>query len=577
LIASVCAVIMCAAMLIGSTFAWFTDTASTSVNSIKSGTLGVNLLQATAWDGTTGAPTSWDTAEGKVLTFRTKDNRAAENILWEPGAEYKLPELKVENNGTLALKYKLEITGIKGNTELNDVIDWTITVGGETYSIDKEFTLKGKSGETMDSDIITISGKMQTTAGNDYQNKSIEGITISVKATQMTSEFDSTTDQYDAGAEYPVVAVAPVTTKTGDNDTTLVASTVDIKASSNISVPTGNGNETTVVPAATVTVPADAQLASGATQLKLTIDEDTTPANFTVKTGVDESKQEVKTLEINLEGLNKNNSKPVIVTFYVGADLTGFKLYHTEDSGVITMTSVTSEAEVDTANEYYYNSTTGKVTMAVTSFSPFTYAYNSAKVSTSAELTEALKAGGIVDIMGDVAMSESIKLSNVGTINLNLNNKSITSENIIGNSLYGCVCVFEGTKLIISGGENGKFVNTDLPSIVRLAGGEIVINSGNFESAEACIFTYPDGAEWGTLTINGGTFKAGYVDYHGYSSQTATPVDHLVINDSNTWLKYIVINGGDFYNWNPSAYVDDNHIVTNKTVGSDTIYTVSAK
>ena len=79
------------------------------------------------------------------------------------------------------------------------------------------------------------------------------------------------------------------------------------------------------------------------------------------------------------------------------------------------------------------------------------------------------------------------------------------------------------------------------------------------------------------MTINGGTFKAGYVDYHGYSSQTATPVDHLVINDSNPTGKYIVINGGDFYNWDPSKYVDANHTVTSNVSGDDTIYTVSAK
>ena len=38
LLASVFALVLCVAMLVGSTFAWFTDTASTGVNKIVSGT-----------------------------------------------------------------------------------------------------------------------------------------------------------------------------------------------------------------------------------------------------------------------------------------------------------------------------------------------------------------------------------------------------------------------------------------------------------------------------------------------------------------------------------------------------------
>ena len=110
---------MCVAMLIGTTFAWFTDTASTAVNKIQSGKLDVALEMST--DGT-----NWESAEGKTLTFKTKDNRAADQILWEPGCTYELPQLRVVNNGNLALKYKLIITGINGDAKLNEAIEWTI-------------------------------------------------------------------------------------------------------------------------------------------------------------------------------------------------------------------------------------------------------------------------------------------------------------------------------------------------------------------------------------------------------------------------------------------------------------------
>ena len=119
LLTSALAILMCVAMLIGTTFAWFTDTASTAVNKIQSGNLDVALEMST--DGTT-----WESAEGKTLTFKTADNRAANRILWEPGCTYELPQLRVVNKGNLALKYKIQITGIQGDAKLNEVIDWTI-------------------------------------------------------------------------------------------------------------------------------------------------------------------------------------------------------------------------------------------------------------------------------------------------------------------------------------------------------------------------------------------------------------------------------------------------------------------
>ncbi len=151
---SIVSLLLCLAMFIGSTFAWFTDTASTAVNTIKSGNLVVSLEMATTWDES-GNPTSWESAEGKTLTFKTIDNRDAGNILWEPNCTYKLPELKISNNGNLALKYKVIISGIKGDATLNRAIDWTITLDGDTYDSNAEHSL-----ETTDSDILTIQGHM---------------------------------------------------------------------------------------------------------------------------------------------------------------------------------------------------------------------------------------------------------------------------------------------------------------------------------------------------------------------------------------------------------------------------------
>ena len=191
LLSSIATLFVCLAMFIGSTYAWFTDSASTGVNKIQAGNLDVALEMST--DGIT-----WESAEGKTLTFKTTDNRAADQILWEPGCTYELPQLRVVNKGNLALKYKIQITGIQGDAKLNEVIDWTIN--GAAINLTEEHLLAGQTGAA-----FTIKGHMQESAGNDYQGLTIDGIGITVVATQDTVEKDSNDDQYDRNAEYPTI------------------------------------------------------------------------------------------------------------------------------------------------------------------------------------------------------------------------------------------------------------------------------------------------------------------------------------------------------------------------------------
>ena len=206
---SLFALFLCIVLLIGTTFEWFTDTASTGVNKIQSGRLDVELQYK---DGDT-----WKNAEGQTLDFQKAVD--GEEVLWEPGCTYKLPEIKVVNNGNLALKYKLEVTGIEGDKKLNEVIDWTIA-GGE---LDAEKSLAAKA----DSGAMTIQGHMQESAGNDYQNLSIEGISITVYATQDTVENDSFNNQYDKNATYPVKSAAELKEALADGGSVSVSK--DIK------------------------------------------------------------------------------------------------------------------------------------------------------------------------------------------------------------------------------------------------------------------------------------------------------------------------------------------------------------
>ena len=200
LLGSVMAMVLCLAMLVGATFAWFTDTASTGVNKIQAGNLDVALEMK-------DAAGQWVPAEGKTLEF--KKAAAGEQVLWEPGCTYELPQLRVVNKGNLALKYKIQITGIQGDAKLNEVINWTIN--DAAIDLTEGHLTAGQQG-----DAFTIKGHMQETAGNDYQNLTIDGIGINVVATQDTVESDSFHNQYDADAEYPI------TVTTGDELQTIV-------------------------------------------------------------------------------------------------------------------------------------------------------------------------------------------------------------------------------------------------------------------------------------------------------------------------------------------------------------------
>ena len=189
LLSSAFALVLSVAMLIGTTFAWFTDTASTAVNKIQAGNLDIEL-QMKDNNG------KWVNAEGKTLNF-VKAGNVDEEVLWEPGCRYELPALRVVNNGNLALKYKIQITGIQGDAKLNDVIDWTIN--------DDPINLtEGHLAANAEGDSFTIKGVMKTTAGNEYQGLSIEGIGITVVATQHTYENDSFGNTYDENADYTI-------------------------------------------------------------------------------------------------------------------------------------------------------------------------------------------------------------------------------------------------------------------------------------------------------------------------------------------------------------------------------------
>ena len=240
LLTSVMALVMCVVMLVGTTFAWFTDTASTGVNKIVSGNLKVDIIGANSDDHI------------EKLNFTKVGTDAAADILWEPGCRYLTEGFRIANKGNLALKWKAEINKdnivdgkaaptAKGGKSLLDVIDfYVVTYNGTTETEVKIEDFVGNLARDKESGVYYIKGVMQTTAGNDYQNLTLEGITITVYATQDTVENDSFNNQYDKDAGYAVeVKTADELYKALEKDDNVIL-TEDISLPDNWT-PAGNG------------------------------------------------------------------------------------------------------------------------------------------------------------------------------------------------------------------------------------------------------------------------------------------------------------------------------------------------
>lgn len=215
LTSSVLSLVLCIAMLIGSTFAWFTDIAASKNNKIVAGTLDVQLLMH---DGTKYA----DISDTEASIFGASDSVIAQNkntdTLWEPG-KTQVAYLAIRNKGNLDLKYQvtLAVRNPEGGKELYKAMQYVITpdaqngeitawdgTNAQTVALGTQTVSNGEGylsdGETH---YFALSVHMMEDAGNEYQGGEID-FDLSVVAAQLVSEEDSFGPEYDNGAEYPV-------------------------------------------------------------------------------------------------------------------------------------------------------------------------------------------------------------------------------------------------------------------------------------------------------------------------------------------------------------------------------------
>ena len=239
LITSALAILMCVAMLVGTTFAWFTDTASTGVNKIQAGNLDIEVEYRTSSDE------DWKTLDSATDLF------GAEGTLFEPG-HTRVVELRITNAGNLALKYKIGMnvvsetsgTNKAGNPyKLSDYLK-VATTGIQQYNpadqisslMERLIFQKGDFGmwtarnfanfeleyasngnvhalQPGAAQILGIKVYMPETVGNEANAISAEkaasiSFGLNVVATQYTTESDSFDNQYDKDAGYPVASAA---------------------------------------------------------------------------------------------------------------------------------------------------------------------------------------------------------------------------------------------------------------------------------------------------------------------------------------------------------------------------------
>ena len=222
LLASVIAMLICFTMLIGTTFAWFTDSVESAGNVITAGNLEVGVEYTL--DGE-----NWEDLDGADDLFQKGS--------WEPG-HTEVVVLKVTNKGSLALKYSVNMNilsetvgktkddeniilsdiltvstltqqaNIVGDICVDLIFDGENRLAYEAVNSFKESNVVEDAGNLLagEAQYVFIKVDMPETVGNEANHNGVDvpsiEFGINVLATQYIYEEDSYGSDYDADAVY---------------------------------------------------------------------------------------------------------------------------------------------------------------------------------------------------------------------------------------------------------------------------------------------------------------------------------------------------------------------------------------
>ena len=358
LVASLLVLAICFTSFLATTFAWFTDAVSSDNNIIQTGRLDVEMYWAEGKDDP--ATATWKDASGGAIFNNDK---------WEPGYT-EVRHIKIANEGTLALQYKVVIVANGEVTDLADVIDVyyidpavqvatrdALATAPKLGTLTEVLAGLGESGSGYlakgESDMITIALKMQESAGNEYQNTALcdGGFTIQLLATQAAGEYDSFGNDYDkiAAADFfPGFQGGSASIAVALDDQGLTAGKSVIDTGDSVAV-----------------IPTGVKLANG-NQLELTV---------TVKSSTESNillgeNEKMRPVDVHIEGVAADNTTPMLIILEnymtTGINTGALKLYHVENGVTVPMTQVATPVN---HNEFSYDPLTGDVTLALASFS----------------------------------------------------------------------------------------------------------------------------------------------------------------------------------------------------------------
>ena len=481
LISSAIALMLCFSMLVGTTFAWFTDSVSSARNTIVSGNLDVTLEY---WNGEKYAEVT-----GGTKLF---DDEA----LWEPG-HTEVAYLKVSNNGTLALKYQLSVNfenEVPGKTKTGEVIklsehlvfsvvDKQISAKADEYTREQAVTAAGTTQSINDyeSGTKTLNNKgdahyvaliiyMPESVGNEanHDGTNIPSIQLGVNlvATQEDADFekDSFGNDYDADAFLPTVSNASE-----------LASALEQGKS----------------------VKLGGDIDFGSEEINISSDKEFTVdlAGNTLSGGT----------------INNNGKLTIIDSTNPAATL------DTEDTGAAAVPGLVTGSIVNN----------GELTIIGGAFNSTITNKGVADITSATVITETTGDGATIVNEGTMTITDgTVQNTAINGASTIYNKGTLTLDGVsvigapMGETSYPAYAVNTEGKLTV---EDGTIITSDRGGIRMNSGSEVVINGGSVAVSDAAdgrnmtlhtIYAYGSGSK---LTINGGHFEQNHTSTGGAS------------------------------------------------------------
>ena len=359
-ISSFMSFIMCFAMLAGTTFAWYTDSVTSSGNKIIAGTLDIELWMH---DGNGYV----DISNSSAPIFQSANLANPTNAtLWEPG-KTQVAYLMIKNAGDLDLKYRVALnvrnvaknlyevmrfkivpdatpdSGVTSWTDTNPVADaQSVIVGdqvvsGTNFEADDE-DASGVKLDKGDAHYFALLIHMDEEAGNEYMGGEVD-FDLKVLATQAASESDSFDNTYDELLPFPAISTGSTTVEVNGAATVITAGGITI------ALPENTGDSANVYKLDV----SDVDMATDDTTGEIEVEFDATLYLNNARV--------VSTAEGHIYAMS--------LDIPAGAELKSVK----HNGNELTLANTGAD------QTYTYNQDTGEITIYSKSFSPFSVSY----------------------------------------------------------------------------------------------------------------------------------------------------------------------------------------------------------